>query len=76
MAGERGLDGDFRGFKVADLAHQNDVGILAQKSAQRGREVQADGFFHLHLVYAGQLEFHRVFGGHDVGIGLIQAGNR
>ncbi len=41
VAGEGGLDGDFRGFKVADFADQDDVGILPQESAQRGRKVQA-----------------------------------
>src|SRR5262249_35017566 len=35
VAGEGGLDGNFRGFEVADLAHQNDVGVLPQKRAQR-----------------------------------------
>ena len=76
VAGESGLDGDFRGFKVADFADQNDVGILPQEGAQRGGKVQADLFFHLHLVDAAQLEFDRIFGRHDVGVGRVQPRDR
>ncbi len=52
VAGESGLDGDFGGFKVSNFTDQNDVGVLAKEGAQRGREVQADLFLHLHLVDA------------------------
>src|SRR6266403_1749284 len=65
---ERGLDSDFRRFKVANLADQNDVGILAQEGAERGGKVQANLLLHLYLVDAGQLELDRVFRGHDVGV--------
>ena len=71
MASERGLDPDFRRFKVANLADQNNVGVLAQESPERGGKVQADLFFHLHLVDARQLELDRVFRGHDVGVNRI-----
>src|SRR5208283_2104241 len=59
-----------------DFAHQNDVGILPQEGAQRGRKVQADLFLHLHLIDAAQLKLDRVFRRHDVGIGLVEARNR
>jgi len=36
VPGERGPCTDFRRFKVANLADQNDVGILAQEGAERG----------------------------------------
>ena len=72
VAGKCRLDGDFRGFKVANFAHQDNVGVLAQEGAQGRRKIQADLLLHLHLVHASQLEFNRVFGGHDVGIGLVQ----
>src|SRR5208337_755566 len=75
VSGKRGLDGDFRGFKVADFADQNNVGILPQESAQGGGKIQANLLFHLHLVHASQLELNRVFGGHDVGVGLVEARN-
>ena len=73
VAGERGFHGDFRRFKVANFADQNDVGVLPQEGAQRRGEIQPDLILHLHLVDARQLEFDRVFGGHDVGVGRIQA---
>ncbi len=59
MAGERGFHRDFRRFKVADFADQNDVGVLPQESAQGRREIQPDLVLHLDLVDAGQLEFDR-----------------
>ena len=37
VAGLRGLDGDFRRLEVADFADHDDVRILAQERAQRGR---------------------------------------
>ena len=38
VSGERGLDGDFGGFKVADFADQDDVGILAQETSAGRRQ--------------------------------------
>src|SRR6185436_16660098 len=76
VAGERCLDGNLRGLKISNFAHQNDVGILSQEGSQGSRKVQANLLFHLHLVDAAQLELDRIFGGHDVGIGRIQARNR
>ena len=76
VAGESGLDADFRRLEVADLAHHDDVGVLAEEAAEGGREVQADVLVHLHLVDAGEVEFHRVFRGADVVGGLVQFGER
>src|SRR6185312_14062188 len=72
VSGESGLNGDFGGFKVADFAHQNHVGVLPQKRAQRCVKVQADGFFHLHLVHAVQLELYRIFSGNNVSVRLVE----
>src|SRR5882724_1998345 len=72
---EGGLDPDFRRFKIANLADQNDVGILAQESSERGGKVQANLLLHLYLVDASQLEFDRVFRGHDVGVNGVQRCN-
>jgi len=38
VAGERGLDADLRRFKVANLAHEDDVGILTKEGAKGGGE--------------------------------------
>ena len=67
-----GLDGDLGGFEVADLADQDDVGILAQEGPQRGREGQADLVLRLHLVDPDEIEFDRVLGGHDVDFRVVQ----
>src|SRR6476620_9876247 len=72
VTSEGSFDGDFSSFEVADFTDQNDVGILAQERTQRGREVQADLFLHLHLVDAGKVELHRIFRGHDVRIHCVQ----
>ncbi len=48
-----------RGFRVADFADQDDVGVLAQERAQHAGEVQADLLAHRHLVDARQVEFDR-----------------
>src|SRR6266404_6095899 len=76
VAGERSLDRDLRRFKVANLTDQDDVGILAKESAERGGEVQADLLLHLNLVDTRQLEFDGVFGGHDIRIHGIERRNR
>ena len=49
------------------------MGGLPQKGAQGRGEVQPDLLLHLHLVDAVQVELHRVLGGHDVGLGCVDA---
>ena len=75
VSSQRGLNGDFCGFKVTDFTHQNDVRVLPQEGSQRGRKVQPDLLFHLHLVDASQLKFNWVLRRHDVRVRLIQSGN-
>src|SRR6185369_2246145 len=67
-----GFDGDFSRFEVSNFADQNNVWILAQERPQGGSEVQANLLFHLHLVNAEQVELHRVFRSHDVGLDRVQ----
>jgi hypothetical protein len=42
VAGERGLQGQLGGLGVADLADQDDVGVLAQDAAQPAGEGETD----------------------------------
>ena len=56
MAGEGGLHADLGGLEVADLAHHDDVRVLAQEAAKGGREVEADVVVHLHLVDPEEVE--------------------
>ena len=76
VPGQRRLYPDFRRLEVANLSHQDDVGVLPEEGAQRRREVQPDLLLHLHLVDPRQLELHGVLRGHDVRLHLIQPGHR
>src|SRR5450830_297423 len=72
MAGLCGFDGDVGGLQIADLANHDDVRILAQEGAQRYREAQPGAFVDVDLVDAGQVDFHRIFYGGDIGVRLVQ----
>ena len=76
MSGQGGLNCDFCSFEVADFTYKNDVWILPQECAQRGRKVQADLLLHLHLIDAAELKLNRIFSGHDVRIRCVQPRNR
>src|SRR5204862_5647674 len=54
VAGERGLDRDLRRLAVADLADEDDVGILAHDRSQRGAEGETGALVHLDLYDARQ----------------------
>ena len=73
VAGERGLNGDLRGFAIADFAHQHHVRILAQDGAQAAGEGHLDFGVDLSLAYALQLILHRIFNGHDVALPGVEA---
>ena len=66
MSGQRGFDGDLRGFHVARFTDENDVGILPQKCAKDAREIQPDILVRLDLAQAGKIVFNRIFGGGNV----------
>src|SRR3954464_16022797 len=57
MPGERGMNRDMRGFRVADFADHDDIGILAHEGAQRGREGETDRRLDLRLVDPGDFVF-------------------
>ena len=63
VAGERRLHRHLRGLGVADLADHDDVGVLAQDRAQRGREGDVDLALHLHLAEARVDHLDRVLDG-------------
>ena len=54
VTGQGGLDGDFRGFQIANLTHQHHVGVLSENRSQRGCEGETGLFVHLDLDDAGQ----------------------
>ena len=66
VTGQRGVDGDFSGFNVADLSDHDDVRRLTEHRAERRGEGHLHVPVHLHLVDAGQLVFDRVFDGDDL----------
>jgi len=72
VAGERGVDGDFGGFRVADFSDHNDVGVLPQVSAQTNRKRVADFWVDLALINAVHPIFDRIFNGDDVDFGTIK----
>src|SRR5690606_5542973 len=72
VAGQRGLDGDARGFQVAHLADHDDVRILAHDAAQRVGEIQPDLWLGLDLVDAFDLVFDRILDGDDLDVGGVE----
>ena len=62
---ERRLHRDIRRLLVSNFAHEDDVGVLPEKRAQRRGEGEADLPVHLHLVDAHQRVFDRVLGRAD-----------
>jgi len=71
VARERRLNGDLRSLRIADFTHQNNVGILAQNSAQTPRKSQIDRCVDVNLDDAVELIFHGVFRGDDLFGGVV-----
>ncbi len=77
VAGEARLDRDVGGFDVADLTDQQNVGVLPQHRAQRGREGEALRLVDLQLGNPRHVVLDRVFHGDDVdppGAQLVERG--
>ena len=72
VTGERCLNGDLRRLQVTHFAHQNDVRILTQEAAQEPGEGQVLIHIHLALNQAFNVIFHRIFGGEDLGLNVIE----
>src|SRR5690348_4850276 len=65
MAGESGLDGDLRGFLVANFADHDFVGIVAQDGAQASREGESLFLVDGNLGDAFELVLDGIFDGDD-----------
>ena len=61
VAGQRRLDGDLRGLRVADLADHDLVGVVTQDRAQAARERQPLLLVDRDLGDPAQLVFDRIF---------------
>ena len=66
VAGERAFDGDLGGLAVADLAHHDHVGVVAEEVPHRRGEGEARRAVDLHLLDAVDAVLHRVLDGEDV----------
>ncbi len=66
MPGQGGLHGDTSSLDVADLANQDDVGILPQDGAQARGESESGLLVRLDLVDAGEDVLDRILDRHDV----------
>src|SRR5207245_5417374 len=71
VSGEGGLDGDVDRLQVADLADQDDVGVLADDVPQAGGEGQPDLRLHRDLIHALQLVFDGILDGEDLAVGRV-----
>jgi hypothetical protein len=68
VAGQGGLHGDASRLGVADLADEDDVGVLAEDRAEAVGEGDAGLLVDLDLVDRGEDVLHRVLDRHDVAV--------
>ena len=66
MPREGGLYGNAGGLLIANFADHDDVRILSQEAAERGRKRQADALVNVGLIGGGQLVLNRVLDRADV----------
>src|ERR1700685_4563274 len=77
VAGKGRLNGNLRRFRVADFAHHDLVGIVAQNRAQAAGKGETLFLVHRNLRNATQLIFDRIFNRDDlvfVGLDLVDGG--
>ena len=77
VAGERRLDGNLRGFLVADFADHDFVGIVAQDGTQAARKGEPLLFIHGNLGDTAQLVLDGIFDGDNfvfVALDLVDGG--
>src|SRR5262249_5832723 len=73
VAGERGANGDFGRFEIADFADHDDVRVLPQNRTQSGGESEITPWTHRDLCDTGQFVFDRVFNGENFQLGRVDA---
>ncbi|MFM1945379.1 MAG: hypothetical protein RI897_4361 [Verrucomicrobiota bacterium] len=74
VAGLGGADGDFGGFRIADFADEDDIGVMAEDGAEAAGEGQADIVAGLDLGDAFELVFDGVFDGDDFALSVVGVG--
>src|SRR5437879_1082719 len=60
MSGQRGMNSDVRRLTIANFAHHDDIGILANEGTQRRREGQPNLWLHLRLVHTTYFVLDRI----------------
>ena len=76
MAGEARLDGDLRGFEIANFADHHHIRILSQDRAQAARKAHLDLHVDLRLGNAVDQVLDRILHRHDVAAAVVQARER
>ena len=71
VTGERGVDGDLGGLKVANFTDHHDVRRLAEHGAQGAGEGHADLVANGHLIDAGELIFDGVLDRDELAVGFV-----
>ena len=71
VTSERCLNGNFSGFGVTDLTHENNVRRLTEHGADDAGEVEADGVLHFHLIDSGEIVLDGIFSGDDFLVRLV-----
>src|SRR5258708_29825856 len=72
MACLRGLHDNFRGLFIANLAHHDDIGILAEYGPEAAHKCQARLGIDMHLVYAWEHILDGIFYRDDIDRSLAQ----
>ncbi len=67
-----GLDGYFCRLQIADLPHHHHIRVLPQEGAQGAGKGQPSLGVDLHLIDAGQVDLHRIFGGRNIDLGGVE----
>ena len=76
VTGERGLNGDFGRFVIANFPDENRVRVLTKKGAKNAGESQPDVLIDLNLIDPFEIVLDRIFGGGKIVGDLVELGER